>query len=108
MTAASQHPKSVLAFHWRSKRRILNIAIALRGKSTGWGRPDRHWWSGNGNPRRWFIGHVAAPMLGRRRGFDITFHRGLAGQEKRRVLVNAMSRPRHTATTVAANEGNER
>lgn len=45
----SEHPKRYIGLHYRSKRRTVNLALALGGRSTGWGRP--------GKPRRWFIGH---------------------------------------------------
>jgi hypothetical protein len=44
----TEHPKWYIAVHYRSKRRTMNVAVALRGRSTGWG---------DGKPRRWFIGH---------------------------------------------------
>ena len=50
--AAYQHHHPALTLSLRTRTRTfgtLNLAVALRGKSCGWGRCDR--------PRRTFIGH---------------------------------------------------
>jgi hypothetical protein len=44
-----KHPRWVLALETRTRLLgTLNLAVALRGKSCGWGTCER--------PRRWFIG----------------------------------------------------
>ena len=46
----SEHPRLGISLRTRTRTLgILNLAFALRGKSTGWGK--------GGRPRRTFIGH---------------------------------------------------
>lgn len=52
----SEHPWRVLSLHTRTRLLgTLNLAVAIGGRSTGWGRP--------GKPRRTFIGRHRA-MIG--------------------------------------------
>ena len=47
----SQHPDLVLSLRTRTRTfGIFNLAVALRGKSTGWGK--------GGPPRRTFVAHL--------------------------------------------------
>lgn len=62
----SEHPKYYVALCMRTKRRTLNLAVALLGRSTGWGRP--------GKPRRTFVGHN--PTRPYHRGVELKFHSG--------------------------------
>lgn len=78
----SEHPTLYIWMHWRSGRRTFNIALALRGRSSGWGMPSNHWWSGKGRPRRWFVGHLRVPSV--HRGLEIGYTR----QNTRRTLVD--------------------
>jgi hypothetical protein len=58
----SEHPKYVLALRTRTKLwGTLNLAVALRGRSSGWGD--------GGKPRRTFIGHI--PRTPYHRGFEL-------------------------------------
>lgn len=58
----SEHPKLYIALNTRTKLwGTLNLAVALRGRSTGWGRGR-----GDGRPRRTFVG----------RNRRVPYHRG--------------------------------
>lgn len=60
--SASQHPRWILAVRTRTRLfGTLNVAIALRGTSSGWGTREK--------PRRTFIG--------RHRGKQPAYHRGI-------------------------------
>jgi len=55
-TQTAVHPDLVLALHTRTRLLgTLNLAVALSGKSSGWGRKAT--WISRGRPRRTFIGH---------------------------------------------------
>lgn len=61
----SEHPRYTIALRMRTKRRTLNLAVALVGRSTGWGR-------GRGDkPRRTFIGHHRGKPY--HRGFEVVW-----------------------------------
>jgi hypothetical protein len=61
-----EHPRLSLALHTRTKLwGTLNLAVALRGRSTGWG---------DGTPRRTFVGHNRRTPY--HRGFELVLVSG--------------------------------
>jgi hypothetical protein len=70
-----EHPRYYIALKMRSKKRTLNIAVALKGRSSGWGR--------GGRPRRTFIGHHRGRAY--HRGFEVVWH-GPGATDSRTLL----------------------
>lgn len=68
----AEYPKYYIALKVRTKKRTLNLAVALRGRSTGWGHP--------GKPRRTFIGHHKGHAY--HRGFEIVWSNGPMGSRE--------------------------
>ena len=67
----SQHPDLVISVNTRTRTfGTFNLALALRGKSTGWGK--------GGHPRRTFIGHHRVNPGGGRHFVRLTMWRGPA------------------------------
>lgn len=66
-----EHPTMTLALNTRTRLLgTLNIAVALRGRSCGWGSCDR--------PRRWFVGHHTVNRAGGRHFARLVLDRGRA------------------------------
>jgi hypothetical protein len=59
----SEHPKYYIALKVRTKKRTLNLGVALKGRSSGWG---------DGIPRRMFVGHHKGRPY--HRGFEVVWH----------------------------------
>ena len=67
----SQHPDLVLSLRTRTRTfGTFNLAVALRGKSTGWGK--------GGHPRRTFVGRHRHGRKEGRHFVEVTVWRGPA------------------------------
>lgn len=75
MTETPEHPRYYAGLTLRTKKRTLNVAVALIGRSAGWGR--------GGKSRRTFVSHLRGGSY--HRGFEISWH-GPGVTDRRELL----------------------
>lgn len=70
-----EHPRRWIAVETRSRLGVLNVALALGGRSTGWGD--------GGKPRRTFVGRYRHRQAPYHRAIDLVWN----GKDNRRRVV---------------------
>lgn len=94
----SEHPRRILALRTRTRLLgTLNLAIAIGGRSTGWGRdPDTF---APGRPRRTFIGHHRRATAPYHRAIELILLTGTHHHERTLIRIPLGSGPATTRPT---------